>query len=95
MLSGFWGSSREVKQHWILKALDACALHDILRKFFERHQYNNSRPWIAWNSGESFDKWLGVSVFDEQERTVPALNPKGVTRSREIRKLLLGPGTDL
>jgi ATP-dependent helicase/DNAse subunit B len=72
-----------------LQALDAGALlHEILRRFFERHR---NEP-LARHQLESLRRELaGIAdrVFDEHERVVPPLNPRIWKIDREIRKLLL------
>lgn len=72
-----------------LQAIDAGKLlHDILRRFFERHrgeQLNEHNP-------ESLRQELaGIAdrVFDEHERVVPPLNQQIWKIDRDIRKILL------
>lgn len=72
-----------------LQAIDAGKLlHDILRRFFERHR----RQRLADLDRESLQtelRKLADSVFDEHERVVPPLNKQIWKIDREIRKILL------
>lgn len=72
-----------------LQAIDAGKLlHDILRRFFEKHRgealYSQDRSRLR-------DELLkiGDGVFDEHERVVPPLNRQIWKIDREIRKILL------
>jgi len=72
-----------------LQALDAGKLlHDVLRRFFERHRKERLRrenlTALRSELGHIADR-----VFDEHERVVPPLNPKIWKIDREIRKILL------
>jgi ATP-dependent helicase/nuclease subunit B len=72
-----------------LSALDAgTLLHEILRRFFERHRGERleSRDLEILR-----DELRGVAddVFDEHERRVPPLNPQIWAIDREIRKVVL------
>jgi ATP-dependent helicase/DNAse subunit B len=72
-----------------LQALDAGKLlHDVLRRFFERHRGERLRradlPDLRRELAEMADQ-----VFDEHQRVVPPLNPKIWKIDREIRKILL------
>ena len=72
-----------------LQAIDAGKLlHDILRRFFERHR----RQRLADLDREALQdelRKLADSVFDEHERVVPPLNKQIWKIDREIRKILL------
>ncbi len=72
-----------------LQAIDAGKLlHDILRRFFEKHRreplYQHSRDALRKELLEIADR-----VFDEHERVVPPLNRQIWKIDREIRKILL------
>ncbi|MGH9933144.1 MAG: PD-(D/E)XK nuclease family protein [Pyrinomonadaceae bacterium] len=72
-----------------LQAIDAGKLlHDILRRFFERHR----RQRLSELDRETLQQELrdlADSVFDEHERVVPPLNKQIWKIDREIRKILL------
>ena len=72
-----------------LQAIDAGKLlHDILRRFFERHR----REALHRLDRKKLQKELAAvadSVFDEHERVVPPLNKQIWKIDREIRKILL------
>jgi len=72
-----------------LQAIDAGKLlHDILRRFFERHR----RQWLPELDREAIQQELrdlADRVFDEHERVVPPLNKQIWKIDREIRKILL------
>lgn len=72
-----------------LQAIDAGKLlHDILRRFFERHR----REALHQLDPKKLQKELAAvadSVFDEHERVVPPLNKQIWKIDREIRKILL------
>jgi len=72
-----------------LQAIDAGKLlHDILRRFFERHR----REALHKLDRRKLQKELATiadSVFDEHERIVPPLNKQIWKIDREIRKILL------
>src|SRR4029077_10954130 len=72
-----------------LQAIDAGKLlHDILRRFFERHR----RQRLADLDREALQaelRDLADRVFDEHERVVPPLNKQIWKIDREIRKILL------
>ena len=72
-----------------LQAIDAGKLlHDILRRFFERHR----RRRLAESDRETLQqelRELADRVFDEHERVVPPLNKQIWKIDREIRKILL------
>jgi ATP-dependent helicase/DNAse subunit B len=72
-----------------LQAIDAGKLlHDILRRFFERHR----RQWLPELDREALQqelRELADCVFDEHERVVPPLNKQIWKIDREIRKILL------
>jgi ATP-dependent helicase/DNAse subunit B len=72
-----------------LQAIDAGKLlHDILRRFFERHR----RQRLTELNRESLQqelRELADRVFDEHERVVPPLNKQVWKIDREIRKILL------
>lgn len=72
-----------------LTALDAGSLlHEILRRFFERHRRERltefDRAGLRRELGEVADE-----VFDEHQRSVPPLNPQVWRIDRESRKLML------
>src|SRR5207248_11115323 len=72
-----------------LQAIDAGKLlHDILRRFFERHRRQSltelKRDALLQELANIAD-----SVFDEHERVVPPLNKQIWKIDREIRKILL------
>jgi ATP-dependent helicase/DNAse subunit B len=72
-----------------LQAIDAGKLlHDILRRFFEKHRrqrlYELDRKELQDELRE-----LADGVFDEHERVVPPLNQQIWKIDREIRKILL------
>ena len=72
-----------------LQAIDAGKLlHDILRRFFERHRreplHKLDRKKLQTELAAIAD-----SVFDEHERVVPPLNKQIWKIDREIRKILL------
>ena len=72
-----------------LQAIDAGKLlHDILRRFFERHRreplHKLDRKKLQAELATIADK-----VFDEHERVVPPLNKQIWKIDREIRKILL------
>jgi ATP-dependent helicase/DNAse subunit B len=72
-----------------LQAIDAGKLlHDILRRFFERHR----REPLHQSDRKKLQKELAAiadAVFDEHERVVPPLNRQIWKIDREIRKILL------
>jgi ATP-dependent helicase/DNAse subunit B len=72
-----------------LQAIDAGKLlHDILRRFFERHR----REALHKLDRRKLQKELATiadAVFDEHERVVPPLNKQIWKIDREIRKILL------
>jgi ATP-dependent helicase/DNAse subunit B len=72
-----------------LTALDAGKLlHDILRRFFEKHR----REYLPKIDAHELRRELAETadqVFDEHERLVPPLNPRIWEIDREIRKLIL------
>ncbi|HEV8188404.1 MAG TPA: PD-(D/E)XK nuclease family protein, partial [Pyrinomonadaceae bacterium] len=72
-----------------LQAIDAGKLlHDILRRFFERHR----REALHKSDRRKLQKELATiadKVFDEHERVVPPLNKQIWKIDREIRKILL------
>lgn len=72
-----------------LQAIDAGKLlHDILRRFFERHRGER----LTEADREGLRNELAViadEVFDEHERVVPPLNKQIWKIDREIRKILL------
>lgn len=72
-----------------LQAIDAGKLlHDILRRFFEKHR----RERLAERDRETLRQELmelADRVFDEHERVVPPLNKQIWKIDREIRKILL------
>ncbi len=72
-----------------LQAIDAGKLlHDVLRRFFERHRreplYELDRKALRAELAAIAD-----AVFDEHERVVPPLNKQIWKIDREIRKILL------
>jgi ATP-dependent helicase/DNAse subunit B len=72
-----------------LQAIDAGKLlHDILRRFFERHRreplHQSDRKSLQTELARIAD-----GVFDEHERVVPPLNKQIWKIDREIRKILL------
>ncbi|HEX7297329.1 MAG TPA: PD-(D/E)XK nuclease family protein [Pyrinomonadaceae bacterium] len=72
-----------------LQAIDAGKLlHDILRRFFERHRRQPLNPSDQQRLQEELRK-IADDVFDEHERVVPPLNRQIWQIDREIRKILL------
>jgi ATP-dependent helicase/DNAse subunit B len=72
-----------------LQAIDAGKLlHDILRRFFERHRRQRLADLDRETLQEELRK-LADSVFDEHECVVPPLNKQIWKIDREIRKILL------
>ncbi|MEP6569158.1 MAG: PD-(D/E)XK nuclease family protein [Acidobacteriota bacterium] len=72
-----------------LQAIDAGKLlHDILRRFFERHRRQRLADTDRKTLQAELQK-LADSVFDEHERVVPPLNKQIWKIDREIRKILL------
>jgi ATP-dependent helicase/DNAse subunit B len=72
-----------------LQAIDAGKLlHDILRRFFEKHR---REPLYAKDRNKLRNELLKIAdgVFDEHERVVPPLNRQIWKIDREIRKILL------
>ncbi len=72
-----------------LQAIDAGKLlHDILRRFFERHR---RQRLTELDRGELREELMTLAddVFDEHERVVPPLNQQIWKIDREIRKILL------
>jgi ATP-dependent helicase/DNAse subunit B len=72
-----------------LQAIDAGKLlHDILRRFFERHR---GQHLVEVDREELRSELAKVAdeVFDEHERVVPPLNKRIWKIDREIRKILL------
>jgi ATP-dependent helicase/DNAse subunit B len=72
-----------------LQAIDAGKLlHDILRRFFERHR---REPLNALDREKLQEELRNIAdgVFDEHERVVPPLNRQIWQIDREIRKILL------
>jgi ATP-dependent helicase/DNAse subunit B len=72
-----------------LQAIDAGKLlHDILRRFFEKHR---GEALQAKDHSKLRDELLEIAdrVFDEHERVVPPLNRQIWKIDREIRKILL------
>lgn len=72
-----------------LQAIDAGKLlHDILRRFFEKHRrealYQSDRAQLQKELSD-----LADAVFDEHEAVVPPLNKQIWKIDREIRKILL------
>ncbi|HLN99006.1 MAG TPA: PD-(D/E)XK nuclease family protein, partial [Pyrinomonadaceae bacterium] len=72
-----------------LQAIDAGKLlHDILRRFFERHRRQRLTELDREELQTELRK-LADEVFDEHERVVPPLNKQIWKIDREIRKILL------
>jgi ATP-dependent helicase/DNAse subunit B len=72
-----------------LQAIDAGKLlHDILRRFFERHRRQRLAD-VDRAALQQELRDLADSVFDEHERVVPPLNQQIWKIDREIRKILL------
>ena len=72
-----------------LQAIDAGKLlHDILRRFFERHR-NQYLPSLGRETLRADLARVADQVFDEHERLVPPLNRRIWEIDREIRKLIL------
>ncbi|HEV2829222.1 MAG TPA: PD-(D/E)XK nuclease family protein, partial [Pyrinomonadaceae bacterium] len=72
-----------------LQAIDAGKLlHDILRRFFERHR-RQSLIELDRETLQQELRDLADRVFDEHERVVPPLNKQIWKIDREIRKILL------
>jgi ATP-dependent helicase/DNAse subunit B len=72
-----------------LQAIDAGKLlHDILRRFFERHR-NQYLPAVDQEELRTDLAGVADQVFDEHERLVPPLNRRIWEIDREIRKLIL------
>ncbi|HSS19678.1 MAG TPA: PD-(D/E)XK nuclease family protein [Pyrinomonadaceae bacterium] len=72
-----------------LQAIDAGKLlHDILRRFFERHR-RQSLSQLDRDALRAELLKLADNVFDEHERVVPPLNRQIWKIDREIRKILL------
>ncbi len=72
-----------------LQAIDAGKLlHDILRRFFERHRRQRLTE-LDQESLQAELRDLADRVFDEHERVVPPLNKQIWKIDREIRKILL------
>jgi ATP-dependent helicase/DNAse subunit B len=72
-----------------LKALDAGRLlHEVLRRFFERHRLERLTSLDREALREDL-QLVADKVFDEHERAVPPLNPQVWRIDREIRKILL------
>jgi ATP-dependent helicase/DNAse subunit B len=72
-----------------LQAIDAGKLlHDVLRRFFERHR---REPLYKLDRKALRSELAGIAdaVFDEHERVVPPLNKQIWKIDREIRKILL------
>jgi ATP-dependent helicase/DNAse subunit B len=72
-----------------LQAIDAGKLlHDILRRFFERHR---GERLTEFDREALREELAGIAdeVFDEHERVVPPLNKQIWKIDREIRKILL------
>ncbi len=72
-----------------LQAIDAGKLlHDVLRRFFERHR---REPLYKLDQKTLRAELAGIAdaVFDEHERVVPPLNRQIWKIDREIRKILL------
>lgn len=72
-----------------LQAIDAGKLlHDVLRRFFERHR---REPLYKLDRKALRAELAGIAdaVFDEHERVVPPLNKQIWKIDREIRKILL------
>ncbi len=72
-----------------LQAIDAGKLlHDVLRRFFERHR-REALHRLDQKKLQSELAAIADSVFDEHERVVPPLNKQIWKIDREIRKILL------
>ncbi|HJP94399.1 MAG TPA: PD-(D/E)XK nuclease family protein [Pyrinomonadaceae bacterium] len=72
-----------------LQAIDAGKLlHDILRRFFERHR-REALHKLDRKKLQTELAAIADSVFDEHERVVPPLNKQIWKIDREIRKILL------
>ncbi len=72
-----------------LQAIDAGKLlHDILRRFFERHRGRRLNQTDRESLQDELRK-LADEVFDEHETVVPPLNRQIWKIDREIRKILL------
>jgi len=72
-----------------LQAIDAGKLlHDILRRFFERHR-REALHKLDRKKLQAELAAIADSVFDEHERVVPPLNKQIWKIDREIRKILL------
>ena len=72
-----------------LQAIDAGKLlHDILRRFFERHR-REALYSLDQNNLRNELLEIADGVFDEHERVVPPLNRQIWKIDREIRKILL------
>jgi ATP-dependent helicase/DNAse subunit B len=72
-----------------LQAIDAGKLlHDILRRFFERHRRERLKEQDRARLREELLE-IADRVFDEHERVVPPLNRQIWKIDREIRKILL------
>lgn len=72
-----------------LQAIDAGKLlHDVLRRFFEKHRRQALRE-LDRKSLQVELAAIADSVFDEHERVVPPLNKQIWKIDREIRKILL------
>ncbi len=72
-----------------LQAIDAGKLlHDVLRRFFERHRREPLHK-LDKKKLQSELAAIADSVFDEHERVVPPLNKQIWKIDREIRKILL------
>jgi ATP-dependent helicase/DNAse subunit B len=72
-----------------LQAIDAGKLlHDILRRFFERHRRQHLTS-LDRNLLQQELRDLADRVFDEHEQVVPPLNKQIWKIDREIRKILL------
>ncbi|MEO8435149.1 MAG: PD-(D/E)XK nuclease family protein, partial [Pyrinomonadaceae bacterium] len=72
-----------------LEAIDAGKLlHEVLRRFFERHRTDSL---LSLDREEIQEELAAVAdgVFDEHERVVPPLNPRIWKIDREIRKIIL------
>jgi ATP-dependent helicase/DNAse subunit B len=72
-----------------LQAIDAGKLlHDILRRFFERHRREALHKLDRKKLQKELSR-IADDVFDEHERIVPPLNKQIWKIDREIRKILL------
>ena len=72
-----------------LQAIDAGKLlHDVLRRFFERHR-REALHLLDQRKLQTELATIADSVFDEHERVVPPLNKQIWKIDREIRKILL------